>query len=356
MLYLLSVKYNGKDARAEMYFYDDEKHVLVRVPDHSEHHPYLLTDLKPDDVAEKYPEVFKHKGFNKLDIVEKYDPLNDRWVLMTKVEALDPLSIGGTKDSIREILKGHSWEAKIKYHHCYIYDNSLIPGMPYILENGTPKNVLQQMPENIETLIREMVTDKRELSEYLSWAQILNTPIPKLKRIAIDIEVESPQGIVPRPEEAEKPVIAVSYYSSDGQKGVLLLKRGQEIPEIKLGDAKITVFEDEKSLLNATFGLISTYPVILTFNGDNFDLPYLYNRARKLGFKSEEIPIEWSPKAEYAEVKNAVHIDLYAFFTNKSMRVYAFGNKYREGRTLDEVATALLGIGKVKHELSLIHI
>ncbi|AGT34870.1 DNA polymerase I [Thermofilum adornatum] len=350
MLYLLSVKYNGKEARAEMYFYDDEKHVLVRVPDYSDHHPYLLTDLKPDELAERYPDVLKHKGFNRLDVVEKYDPLSDRWILMTKVEALDPLSIGGAKDSIREQLKGHAWEAKIKYHHCYIYDSNLIPGMPYTLEDGKPKIVLSPIPEHIEKLIREMVKDKTELAEYLSWAQILNTPIPKLKRIAIDIEVESPQGIIPKPENAEKPVIAVAYYASDGQKGVLLLKRWQEVPEIKLGDAKITVFEDEKSLLAAAFSLINAYPVVLTFNGDNFDLPYLYNRAKKLGFKPEEIPIEWSPKAEYAELKNAVHIDLYAFFTNRSMRVYAFGNKYREGRTLDEVASALLGIGKVKHD------
>jgi DNA polymerase I len=350
MLYLLSVRYNGKNARAEMYFYDDEKHSLVVIPDHNSHHPYLLTDLKPEEICERYPEVLNHKGFNRVDIVEKYDALSDRWFLMTKVEALDPLSIGGSPKSIREILKGHVWEAKIKYHHCYIYDNSLIPGMPYTLDNGAPKLVLPEIPGHIEELIKEVARDRLELSEYLSWAQILNAPIPRLKRIAVDIEVESPPGIIPSPEKAEKPIISVSCYSSDGLKEVFLLKRGQGTLEVGDKDVKVVVFEDEKSLVSAVFNLINSYPVVLTFNGDNFDLPYLRNRALKLGFREEDIPIEWNPRSEYAELKNAVHIDLYKFFTNKSMRVYAFGNKYREGRTLDEVSVALLGIGKVRHE------
>nr|WP_187146338.1 DNA-directed DNA polymerase I [Thermofilum pendens] len=349
MLYLLSVKYNGRDGKAHMYFYDEDTHTLVDVPDHTGHLPYLLTDLKPEELIAQYPDVFTHKGFNRLEVVEKYDALNDRWFLMTKVEALDPLSIGGTQKSIREILRGHAWEAKIKYHHCYIYDANLIPGMPYTLENGKPKLVDTKVPEEIEKLIRDLVKEKRDLAEYLSWAQILNAPIPRLRRVAIDIEVDSPPGIVPNPEKADRAVIAVSYYSDD-RKGVLLLKRSNDIPKLEQNDAEITVFENEKELLQAAFKIMTSYPVVLTFNGDNFDLPYLLNRALKLGLREEEIPIEWSPRSDYAEIKGSIHIDLYKFFTNKSMRVYAFGNKYREGRTLDEVSMALLGIGKVKHE------
>ncbi|ABL77708.1 DNA-directed DNA polymerase I [Thermofilum pendens] len=349
LLYLLSVKYNGRDGKAHMYFYDEDTHTLVDVPDHTGHLPYLLTDLKPEELIAQYPDVFTHKGFNRLEVVEKYDALNDRWFLMTKVEALDPLSIGGTQKSIREILRGHAWEAKIKYHHCYIYDANLIPGMPYTLENGKPKLVDTKVPEEIEKLIRDLVKEKRDLAEYLSWAQILNAPIPRLRRVAIDIEVDSPPGIVPNPEKADRAVIAVSYYSDD-RKGVLLLKRSNDIPKLEQNDAEITVFENEKELLQAAFKIMTSYPVVLTFNGDNFDLPYLLNRALKLGLREEEIPIEWSPRSDYAEIKGSIHIDLYKFFTNKSMRVYAFGNKYREGRTLDEVSMALLGIGKVKHE------
>jgi len=352
VLYLFSVRYSGPDGKAVMYFYDDETGTLKAVPDYSGHKPYLLTDYTPEELIEKFPEVLRHPGFNKIEVVEKYDALNDRWVTMTKVEALDPLSIGGSSKSIREVLKGHAWEAKIKYHHCYIYDKHLIPGMPYTLTNGEPKLAEVEVPQSIRELVKTLSEDKVQETEMLEWAKLLNAPIPKIRRIAIDIEVESEALRVPSPKLAEDRVIAVSFYSSDGQKGVFLLKRqnmdAREAP--KIPNADVRFFEDEKELLQAVFSLLDSYPVVLTFNGDNFDLPYLYNRALKLGFRKENIPIVWSEKSEYADLRNSIHIDLYKFFTNKSMKVYAFGNKYREGQTLDEIASALIGKGKVKHE------
>lgn len=350
MLYLLSVRYNGRDGKAHLIFYNSLSQKIEDVPDNTNHKPYLLTDYSPEEIVEKFPEVLKHKGFDYLDVVEKYDALNDRWILMTKVVALDPLSIGGSGRGLRDILKGHAWEAKIKYHHNYIYDNGLIPGMPYRLVDGKPVPEDVKLPPSVGEKITSIYEKKDLAQEALQWVRLFEAPIPKLRRIAIDIEVESLVDLVPNPKEAAYPVIAVSYYSSDGKRGVFLLKRGEEIEEIKIKDAEVTFFADEKELLKKTFELIREYPLVITFNGDHFDMPYLYNRALKLGFREEEIPIEWSPRMEEARVVPGIHVDLYKFFTNRSMRVYAFSNKYREGRTLDEIATALLGEGKVKHE------
>jgi DNA polymerase I len=348
--YLLAVKYDGKSGKARMIFYDDEKETLVELLDKTGHKPYLLTDLSPQELVEKHPEVIRHKGFYRLDVVEKYDALEDRMILMTKVEAQDPLSIGGAASSIRELLKGHAWEAKIKYHHCYIYDRSLIPGMPYDLSNGEPKLVRFPVAGFLQRLVEELYKDKVQVAEALEWAEILSAPLPKIRRVAIDIEVESPPEKVPNPKEANYRVIAISYCSSDGRKGVLLLRRGDLGAEALNVDGEVRFFDDEKELLLEAFKLIEEYPLVITFNGDNFDLPYLLNRALKLGVPREQIPIEWSPKSEYAELRKGLHLDLYKFFTNRSMRVYAFSNKYREGRTLDEIAVALLGRGKVQRE------
>ncbi|MEZ0345383.1 MAG: DNA-directed DNA polymerase I [Infirmifilum sp.] len=352
LLYLFSVRYSGSEERAVLYFYDDETESIKKIPDYSGHKPYLLTDLTPEDIIEKFPEVLKHPGFNRLDLTEKYDALNDRWIQMTKVEALDPLSIGGSSKSIREILKNHTWESKIKYHHCYIFDRQLIPGMPYRQQDGELILEEVEVPESIRKLVQSLSDDKVQETEMLEWAKLLNAPIPKVRRVAIDIEVESEAFRVPSPKLAEDKVIAVSFYSSDGKRGVFLLKRAGNNGEgqVALEGAEVRFFSEERELLKATFALLDAYPVVITFNGDNFDMPYLYNRALKLGFKKEDIPISWSEKADYAELRNSIHIDLYKFFTNKSMRVYAFGNKYREGNTLDEIASALLGKGKVKHD------
>ncbi len=354
MYYLLSVQYDGKKGRAIMKFYDDITHSIKVVQDTTGHKPYLLSDLTPEDIVRNYPETIKHRGFDHLEVVEKYSALLDKRVMLTKVVALDPLSIGGSPRSIREILKGHSWEAKIKYHHCYTYDNGLIPGMPYRIKNGTPELVEIELPSNIKEKLREIYKEDKELLEdAYRWAQLFEAPIPKFKRIAIDIEVFSPQpNLIPSPKEALYSIIAFSFYSSDGRAGVFLLRRKErdvhDRVTIKGGEVKF--FDEEKKLIEEAFKIIREYPIILTFNGDHFDLPYMYTRAKKLGLKNEEIPIEWSPNMEEARVTPGIHIDLYKFFNNKSMQVYAFSNKYKEGRTLDEISSALIGEGKIEHE------
>ena len=45
---------------------------------------------------------------------------------------------------------------------------------------------------------------------------------------------------------------------------------------------ELKFFDSEKELIEETFDLVEEYPVLLTYNGDGFDLPYLYNRACKI--------------------------------------------------------------------------
>lgn len=350
-LYLLEVAYDGESGRALLRFYDEGSSKLVEVQDPSGHKPYLLTDLPPEDLIQKYPEVVRHKGFDHLEVAEKHDALRDVNVKMVKVVARDPLSIGGSRGAIRELLNGHAWEAKIKYHHCYIYDQGLIPGMPYVEVNGKFQLAPVEVPQQVLEELRKLYGEGQLLERALEWVKLFQAPIPRLKRVALDIEVYSPEpDRIPRPDEAPYPIISISLYSSDGLRKVLLLKKpGLEISyATQAKDFEMEFYTNEREMIEKLFKIISEYPLVITFNGDLFDLPYLKVRAMKLSIREEEIPIEWRPGVDCARLKSAIHIDLYRFFTNKSMRVYAFGNKYREGRSLDEISDALLGVGKVK--------
>ena len=93
-----------------------------------------------------------------------------------------------------------------------------------------------------------------------------------------------------------------------------------------------------------------TYPFIVTFNGDDFDLRYLANRALNLGFKKAEIPIEVGHRN--CLLYYGVHVDLYKFFYNRSIQIYAFSNRYRDV-TLDDVGKALINLRKIDVEKSL---
>jgi DNA polymerase, archaea type len=109
----------------------------------------------------------------------------------------------------------------------------------------------------------------------------------------------------------------------------------------------IEYVDSEEQLIRTIFNILWEYPFILTFNGDDFDLRYLMHRATNLGFQKYEIPIEVGKRN--CLLKYGVHIDLYKFFYNRSIQIYAFSNRYRDV-TLDDVGTALINLEKVKLE------
>ncbi len=94
------------------------------------------------------------------------------------------------------------------------------------MANLVPK-VLEEAKENlnqIKTLFKECTEEEREYAEM--WARLLEYPAPEFRRAALDIEVYSPlSSRMPDAREGACPVIAVSVYSSDGVKKVLILKR-----------------------------------------------------------------------------------------------------------------------------------
>ncbi|MGE5532843.1 MAG: DNA-directed DNA polymerase I, partial [Bacillota bacterium] len=197
----------------------------------------------------------------------------------------------------------------------------------------------------IRTLFTDCSQEEREFAEM--WAKLLEYPAPIFRRAAIDIEVlSSVVSRMPNPEEATDKVIAVSVYSSDGEKKVFVLKRDGKPENNKPSSGEIVVeyFEKEEDLLKKTFEVLEEYPFILTFNGDDFDLRYLSNRAQKLHIDKKEIPIEVGERV--CLLKYGVHIDLYKFFFNRSVQIYAYGGRYKDV-SLNDVAKALLGMEKI---------
>nr|MDO8044470.1 DNA-directed DNA polymerase I [Candidatus Baldrarchaeota archaeon] len=356
---LLSVGYDGAKGCAYAKLYNPEnRKIFIWYDEEKTHRPYLLTDLSREEL-EKIPDVINHKGLIGFGEVEKYDPLRDQWVKMTKVIADDPLSIGGKPNSLRELLPSdqwgkRAWEAKIRYHHCFTYDNNLIPGMPYIERDKKLQLIKVRIPENVkENLFNLLKSEDIEYGDILDrYLPVFLYPVPHIDRVAIDIEVFTPKlDRIPDSKEAEYNIISAAFASTDGLNKVFVLRRANLESSKKVEDlpsnVEIIYFDDEKEMIKEIFNVINQYPIVITFNGDNFDLRYLYHRAIRLGFKKEEIPIELTK--DEAHVKYGVHIDLYKFFYNNAIKVYAFGNAYKEV-TLDTIAKALLGTSKVEIE------
>jgi DNA polymerase I len=365
--YFVSAEYDGRSRKAVIKLYEPQSGRIYFWYDNTGHKPYCLTNLSRYEL-ERIDRLVNHEGFGHFEIEKKFDPLLDRDVQVTKIVADDPLAIGGKpQGTIRDIIpedfpkisdpmasnvEAKVWEARIKYYQCYIYDKQLLPGMIYEVKNNNLVPVTLEETEKtlvqIKSIFKEATLQELQYTE--SWARLLEYPAPKFRRAAIDIEVYAPISTrVPDPREASYPVICVSVYSSDEQKKVLILKREgvREGNEYLPADVKLEYFDTEEKLLRAVFEVLWEYPFILTFNGDDFDLRYLTHRALNLGFRKSEIPIEVGRRV--CLLRYGVHIDLYKFFFNRSIQIYAFSNRYRDV-TLDDVGNALIGVEKIKLE------
>jgi DNA polymerase I len=363
--YFVSATYDGETRRACLKLYEPISKRIYLWYDTRGHQPYCYTNIPPNEL-EKISRLVRHSGFDRFETEDKFYALNDEKITVTKVVAKDPLAIGGRPAGcIRDIIpedypkvfgfdkEPKVWEAAIKYYQCYINDERLSPGMIYKIKDGELVPVIdKQTEENIQNILR--TNFKREPKDLLpqleSWARLLEYPAPYMRRAALDIEVYSPIATrVPDAEEAPYKVICVSMADSDGKKRVMLLKREEmgDSEEVHTLPPSTTVefYDSEPALYSAVFTAIEEYPFILTFNGDDFDLKYLFHRAIKTGLRREEIPID--PGRRIYLLKRGIHIDLYRFFFNRSIQIYAFAQKYRNV-TLDEVSQAVIGRSKVE--------
>jgi DNA polymerase I len=343
--FLLGAGYDGQERKAFLKLLNLHTNVVEIHYDQTNHKPYCLTD-KP--VSEVINDIrLREAGAVEFTEVEKYDSINDRDITMTMIKATDPLAVGGSKKSIRELIP--CWEADIPYHLNYIYDNRLTPSLVYSMENGRLQPVYGD-DEKVAEIIRKFFPDFKgeELDELRKWLRLLESEHPAVDFTAIDIEILGESATrIPSPSSPEDRVIAVSFSGTRNMGRVLLLRRDGVDMEFKGGEFSIEVFDDEASMLARCFEILEQYPIVVTFNGDDFDLPYLRNRAEKLGIPKNKIPITLG--REGASLRRGIHLDLYRFFNNKSVQVYAFDNRYREF-TLDGIAKALLGVGKISLE------
>ncbi len=365
--YLVSVGYNGKKQLATLGLYEPESQKIYYWDDNTGHQPYLLTSLPPEELK-KLSRVTGHSSFVGFEVLKKFNPLIDKEVTVTKVIAKDPLAIGGRQSGCLRDIIPHDyqdltgieeppkvWESYIRYYQSYIYDRHLAVGMLYKIEDGNLVAVQTKSAKGTVEKILKLFPDvgKEFLDSVKNWARLLEAPAPEFLRVGLDIEVASPIATrVPDPQKAEDPIVCVALVGSDQKQQLFVLKRegidhgNKTLPP----DAKVTYFDSEKKLLEQLFVALREYPFVLTFNGDDFDLPFLHNRAKNLGIPHRDIPIVIGRRVSH--IKHGVHIDLYKFFFNRSIQIYAFGNKYRD-ITLDAIGTAILNLPKIEFTKSI---
>ncbi len=157
-----------------------------------------------------------------------------------------------------------------------------------------------------------------------------------LRRLAFDTEVYNPAG-APRP--SKDPVIMFSFSDSGGGRGVVTFKEDHK--------DYIEVVQSEKELLERFFALLEEKgaDILYGYNTTNFDLPYMAERARKLGIPlalgrdGSSFRLVKKGFINPLEVRGRVHIDLYPV-----MKFFGFTGLIRtDDYTLKNVYSTVTG-------------
>lgn len=132
--------------------------------------------------------------------------------------------------------------------------------------------------------------------------------IHQLKVMSYDIEVRNPEGM---PNAKSNEIIMISLAGNFGLEKVLSTKKSS----LKY----VETLNSEKEMILKFVEIINTEnpDVILGYNSDNFDFPYINDRAKKLGISlklgldGSEIKFLRRGFVSAAVIRGRVHVDLY---------------------------------------------
>ncbi len=340
--------------------YDPEKDRLLRWVDPNAIPTARYIGGVPENVSEY-----------RIKIKKLYSLLEDKEVTVSEVPVSE---VGLSRNNNVNLKKNPSVDNYSNHVLTYFQVNDISPGLWYKFNKLSIGNIKYENAQELSDEIRSRMLGEPESIIALCEENlpVLQSPVGNIKRAAFDIEVKSSRDVFPLPSEAEYEVHAVAFYDNENNAfmyytGFPPKKYELELIKEELGYMpQITVCSNERTLLSHVFNKMQEYPVLLSYNGDNFDMPYLLNRATKINSQmlikygknkydrlKLDIPIfegHYRGKNKEYQVRGVIHLDLFRFFNNNSVRLYAYSGKYSRTR-LDDVSEALLGYKKVHHDL-----
>ena len=182
---------------------------------------------------------------------------------------------------VREVL-----EADIRFAMRYLVDKDISPCTWHIFE--------------VKELSRSPMYRVDAIYEIEQVVEKIEEPLPpKMKILAFDIEVYNPRG-TPRP--GQDPIIIIAAMTSEG--------------EIKQFIAKN---KDDREVIKNFIEFVQSYDpdIIVGYNSDKFDWPYLLERAKALGIKLDVSRVRGvEPRTSvygHISIPGRLNVDLYNF-------------------------------------------
>jgi len=293
---------------------------------------YILPSGDIDKCIDDLKELEKNGDleFTKLEKVEKKDfQVPTEFV---KISFTHPQEVPKYRDVIWDLdsvkqLREHD----IPFYRRYLIDNALVPMAELELEG--------ELIDSFETI--DVEDDSLEILKLTKSPITANTDFQQFRMMSFDLEVRNPHGM-PNPDEDE--IIMIGIDSNVGVRKVISTK-GDEFendPEMYF----IEKVDSEKEMIEAFIKTVkeANVDIIIGYNSDVFDFPYLRDRAKiwgidlDLGVDGSNVKFIRRGYNNAATFKGLLHVDLYLV-----MRRYMSLDRY----TLERVYFEFFGEEKI---------
>ncbi|BDZ69910.1 DNA-directed DNA polymerase [Methanobacterium petrolearium] len=289
--------------------------------------PYIY--VVPHDLDKCQEQIIEELNIPQVEKVKMKDLGQEKDFI--KVTLNHPQDVPKLRDKIRDLSEVKDIrEHDIPFYRRYLIDKRLFP-MAEVEVQGNVINPhemdIQDVPANTSTCVMELEGEIFPVS----------SEFPDLNILSLDIEVYNPKGM---PNSETDPIIMISLSSNQGLQKVL------STAESPLNF--VETLDDEAAMLKRFVDIVEEEnpDLLIGYNSDNFDFPYIRDRASlldvplKLGTDGSSLKFMKRGFANAALVKGRVHVDIYLI-----MRRYLHLDRY----TLERVYLELFG--KEKHDI-----
>ena len=287
--------------------------------------PYLY--VMSDEIDECMSEINSNLDVVRVEKVIKKDfQIENEFI---KVTFKHPQELAKSRDALRDletVLQIREFD--IPFYRRYLMDRDVIPMTEVIATGEKVERFLDLDSEKQDIEIIRLTDKLQRIEEYPQ----------KFRILSFDLEVRNPHGM---PNSEEDEIIMIGVSSNFGINQVISTKTNSD-------DRKdfVNQVESEKAMIEEFVNIIkeNNVDIIVGYNSDNFDFPYLKDRAKILdvdldiGMDDSSVKFIRRGYANAASFKGLIHVDLYLV-----MRRYMTLERY----TLERVYYELFGEEKI---------
>ena len=287
--------------------------------------PYLY--VMSDDLDECVDEIK-----DNIDVVNVEKVIKKDFQIETefiKVTFKHPQELAKNRDALRDLESViQIREFDIPFYRRYLMDRDVIPMTEVVATGEEVDSFLNLDSKKQDLTIIKLTEDLKRVKEYPQ----------KFRILSFDLEVRNPHGM---PNSEEDEIIMIGVASNFGVNQVISTKTNSEDR-----DDFVKQVASEREMIQEFVNIIkqNNVDIIVGYNSDNFDFPYIKDRAKILGvdldigMDGSDVKYIRRGYANAASLKGLIHVDLYLV-----MRRYMTLERY----TLERVYYELFGEEKI---------